>query len=118
MSELFKIASIDKTDNSAKAIILLDVSHPIFKGHFPGQPVVPGVCMMQMVEILLQRILNQPVSINKASTIKFLSVIDPSRNPEINLDLDYSIEQNNTIKITAKISKDEVVFFKFKGEGR
>ena len=27
----------------------LESSHDIFKGHFPGNPVLPGVCQVEMV---------------------------------------------------------------------
>ncbi|MEP7278535.1 MAG: 3-hydroxyacyl-ACP dehydratase, partial [Bacteroidota bacterium] len=37
-----------------RAILKINPDHAIFKGHFPGQPVVPGVCMMQIVKELME----------------------------------------------------------------
>lgn len=116
MGDLFKIKSIEKTDQSANAVIELDESHEIFKGHFPAHPVVPGVCMMQMVEKTLNTVLQREIFLNKASVIKFLAFIDPGKNPEVELQLNYTTE-DNLVKVNAQISKDELVFFKFKGEG-
>ena len=27
--------------------VRLDASHPVYRGHFPGHPVLPGVCPLQ-----------------------------------------------------------------------
>lgn len=29
--------------------VRLDAAHPIYAGHFPGNPVLPGVCTLQIV---------------------------------------------------------------------
>ena len=29
--------------------VRLDASHPVYRGHFPGHPVLPGVCTLQLV---------------------------------------------------------------------
>ena len=30
--------------------VMLNPQHAIYNGHFPQQPVVPGVCMLQMIK--------------------------------------------------------------------
>ena len=34
--------------NTYLCTLTLNAEHPIFKGHFPNNPVTPGVCMMQI----------------------------------------------------------------------
>ena len=29
--------------------VRLDASHQVFRGHFPGHPMLPGVCTLQLV---------------------------------------------------------------------
>ena len=29
--------------------VRLDAAHPVYAGHFPGNPVLPGVCTLQIV---------------------------------------------------------------------
>ena len=38
--------------NTYLCTLTLNAEHPIFKGHFPNNPVTPGVCMMQIVKNL------------------------------------------------------------------
>ena len=33
--------------------VILNPDHLIYKAHFPGQPVTPGVCILQMLQELL-----------------------------------------------------------------
>ena len=35
--------------------VRLDASHPVYRGHFPGHPVLPGVCTLQLVRECLHR---------------------------------------------------------------
>ena len=41
--------------------IKLNPKHEIFKGHFPGQPVTPGVVLIQMTTELTQNTIEQNV---------------------------------------------------------
>ena len=36
-------------------------SHPVFAGHFPGHPIVPGACLVQIAEDLTARLTAHPV---------------------------------------------------------
>ena len=44
LGTLFHIINLDVTGADLSARIELDATHPIFEGHFPGRPILPGVC--------------------------------------------------------------------------
>ena len=44
----YSVKEFNFTDNQLKAIIELNPAHDVFKGHFPNNPVTPGVCMLQV----------------------------------------------------------------------
>ena len=44
--------------NKLSAMIRLNPSHEIFKGHFPGNPILPGVCVVQILKEILMYQLN------------------------------------------------------------
>jgi len=108
----FDILQID--DNTATTTLRLNAEHRIFDGHFPGQPVVPGVCMMQMVKEVLEDILVSRLKLVKAGDMKFLAVINPKENNIVELELKFTPE-GSEIKTEARIYKEAIVFFKFKG---
>ena len=57
--------------------IVLNPDHLIYKAHFPGQPVTPGVCIIQMIQELLSEYKGMPLFINKIKNAKFISMMSP-----------------------------------------
>lgn len=39
----------EREDGKREIEIELNPGHALYQGHFPGQPVVPGVCTLQMI---------------------------------------------------------------------
>lgn len=99
LKDFYTIASCEeKTENAYLAKIILNPEHPIFRGHFPGNPVTPGVCMMQIVKELSEHITQQNLTLSSASNIKFMAIIDPEETPELMLDLAIS-ETEDGLKV-------------------
>ena len=94
--------------------ILWNAQHPVFEGHFPGRPVVPGVCMMQTITELLERAVGRKMIVKKAGTMKFLNMIDPGVNPQAEIRLQHKV-QDNELKVTAAIKFEALTFMKFQG---
>ena len=67
---LYETIAVDATG----ATIRLLPESPVYQGHFPGYPITPGVCL---VEIALE--LMGPVRLVGAKNIKFTSPIIPAR---------------------------------------
>ncbi|HEV2479319.1 MAG TPA: hypothetical protein VGS79_06635 [Puia sp.] len=86
LNDLYSIekwSASDTTAGEVRAVLVLNATHPIFAAHFPGQPVVPGACQLQMVEELLSHFLDAEFRLVNAGQLKFLTPIDPRRNPRI-----------------------------------
>lgn len=65
--------------------------HPdcfIYQAHFPGKPVTPGVCIIQMAKELLEDHLQQSLQLTTVKNVKFLSVISPLETPGLSCVLD------------------------------
>ena len=85
------------TGESIRAKFFVDSEREIFKGHFPGEPVLPGVytveCIAQTADILL-------LSMEKyAGTIPLFIGIN-------NVKFFRKIKPNDTIEINAKITME------------
>jgi 3-hydroxyacyl-[acyl-carrier-protein] dehydratase len=114
-NDLYIIKNIYGTGSSYEAVIELNEQHKIFDGHFPGQPVLPGACMLQMTRELLETFFEKPLQLVKADDIRFSAMVDPTVNKELTFSIQYKLAETAFININAKILKqDDTVCCKIK----
>jgi 3-hydroxyacyl-[acyl-carrier-protein] dehydratase len=111
----FLIAMLHIENDVIKATLELNEKHTIFDGHFPEKPVVPGVCMMQLVKEVTETALRKELRLTKAAEIKFLKIIDPNETRIIHIQLKYNTEEDGAIIFVASLFKDSLIYFKIKG---
>jgi 3-hydroxyacyl-[acyl-carrier-protein] dehydratase len=111
----FAISAISLDEGSVLASLGLNPAHKIFEGHFPQTPVVPGVCMMQMIKEILEDVIDHETRIVSVAHMKFLTVINPLQTSSIQLDLKYTARENKKMEIIASLFNEGIVYFKFKG---
>lgn len=117
LNDFYTIVDFIPAEGGAEAGLEINANHHIFEGHFPGQPVTPGVCMMQMIQELTENAVGRKLQLQKAAELKFLSIIDPQKNNQVRAKLEYkSVDEG--LQVSASIFKDELIHFKFKGSFR
>jgi len=86
---------------------------PIYKAHFPGHPITPGVCIVQMIQELLQVWLGREVNLVKAKNVKYLAIISPEEVCELSVSFTSIEEQpDGTLKVHAQVAGGETVYTK------
>lgn len=110
----YHIEAIEITGSEVKATLSINAAHIIFKGHFPSQPIVPGVCMVQMIKELLEMAVDHPTNLIQSAEIKFLAIIDPEKNNVVSAALQYSMAEDAALHVSAKIFNAELIHFKCK----
>lgn len=114
-NDIFGITGIEQTDNRITINVDINQHSEIFKGHFPGQPVVPGACMLQLVKDGLETALEKSVMLKKADQVKFISMLTPGDEQEISLTIDHKPIDENTIMVTAGLTSNGATCFKLRG---
>lgn len=104
------------TENPEKTIFKLQLiqNHEIYKGHFPGQAVVPGVVSMQIIKELCETTTGKKLQLEKASNVKFPAPIIPENNPIIEAEINCAPTNDNKYKVNAQIKSDDQVFLKLR----
>jgi 3-hydroxyacyl-[acyl-carrier-protein] dehydratase len=115
LNDFFIIDDLQTGDGSVRALLHLDIRHPIFGGHFPGRPVVPGACLLQLVQELAASINGGEVRLIKADHLKFIAPIDPVRNGTVEMLLTGKKTEPGEWQVTAEGSNAGAVCFRFKG---
>jgi len=95
--------------------IKLNPDHSIFKGHFPGQPVVPGVSYIEMIREIMEAVIKKKLYLKEASNIKFLSITNPLINSWLIFTFRLIIKEDNLITSRVSISSDAGIVIKFDG---
>jgi 3-hydroxyacyl-[acyl-carrier-protein] dehydratase len=113
-NDVFNIENLTHADGLIKADLSVNADSPIFEGHFPGQPVVPGACMLQVVKEVLEDALGYRIRLNKGDNLKFVGMIVPSADNAVTLELSYKVIDER-ISVNAKLSDGDRVCFKFQG---
>jgi len=111
---IFKVLDLALTDGKAEAELAVNGDSKIFIGHFPGQPVVPGACMLQLVKDVLETVLNSELRLKKAQQIKFMNVVVPG-DDQLQLSISFTNAGDNTFSVQANLTNNEAVCFKFQG---
>ncbi|HEY9001480.1 MAG TPA: hypothetical protein VIM89_09005 [Mucilaginibacter sp.] len=114
-NDLFSIEELTHENGVIKALLGINADCEILKGHFPGHPVVPGACMLQITKEVLERVLQITLQLKKADQLKFMTMIDPEVTSRIELDITYKQPEENNITVTAKLSNPDTIYFKLQG---
>lgn len=116
LPDLYQTISFEQTaDGKHQAVITVNPKHEIFNGHFPGNPVMPGVCMMQIIKELTERAIGSGLILSTMSNVKFMALINPDVNPELKLDLDISETPEGLVKVRNTTYLNETAALKFSG---
>lgn len=113
---LYTLTKINtESDSEFHYALSLDEHHEIFKGHFPGQPVLPGVSQLELLGAAIEEETKKKAELENAKSIKFLKIIDPTAVSGLNLKVNILDSSEEHIKVSALIDNVEGAFFKFKG---
>jgi 3-hydroxyacyl-[acyl-carrier-protein] dehydratase len=115
LTSIYKVVSSHSTNSGINARIAFNKDHVVFGGHFPGNPIVPGVVQVQILKDLLENTLHKKVFLNRVKSIKFLNVINPVETNNVHFEI--TIEHNSEIGIKVKciVKTENQIYMKFSG---
>lgn len=112
---LYTIRSMEGTGEILRVSIAIKRDHPVFDGHFPGNPVLPGVCTLQIEGELLSKYLDKRLMLIKSENIKFISPVIPTENTLLNYEINLSFKEENILSVKCTVTSNEVEVLKMKG---
>ena len=100
----YRIKNIVQDDNGTYAInVEILPGHPIYSGHFPGKPVVPGVCTLTIIKECLGEIYGRAIEFVSIKECKYISALLPEK--KIAITINATVE--DSVKLRATAIKDE-----------
>ena len=107
---LYTILSQQQEDGHHVFHLRLHPEWPIYKAHFPGHPITPGVCIVQTVQELLQRLMHRRLTLVPAKNVKYLAIISPEETTELTVTFSLIEEQpDGSLKLQAQVASGETL---------
>ncbi len=118
LGDFFTIQDKKEEENSVFFSVSLNPNHKVYKGHFPQMPVSPGVCNIQMIKECLQEQVGKKLLLKSILQVKFLSLIVPSMNENLRINMQITETGEKSYKVKATITNPEntTSFVDFRGE--
>lgn len=107
VAQFFTLEAGEKNGNSATYRCRIHPEAPVFKAHFPGFPVLPGVLTLKMVVDAInasQFFSTQTLTVQSIGNAKYLAVVNPQETQEVEISVALKAEKN----------ADEPAVFQFK----
>ena len=76
------ISRKDREDGSAVFEVRLNPQCSVYEGHFPGEPISPGVCNIEMIRECAELVAGRPLRIEEVSLCRFLKLVTPAAVPQ------------------------------------
>jgi 3-hydroxyacyl-[acyl-carrier-protein] dehydratase len=102
-----KIAISGIRDQQLSAEFCFPGNLDLFVGHFPGNPLLPGIVQIEMVKFTVEQALDHAYGIRSINRIKFTSLIHPEVPIHLSIRLTHSDDGlviNATLKTENKIA--------------
>jgi len=118
LNNLYTLSSVELSEamDRISAQVVLNAEHPLFSGHFPGNPILPGVCTVQIIREILENATGKEFMLTRADSIKYQGFISPVTTPEIHFDLAIKHIESTKTSCSATVSAAGNKLCSFRGE--
>lgn len=103
----------DGMSGTYKVAILEDCD--VYEGHFPGDPVCPGVCNIETIKECAIRLLGRDVRIRTIKQCRLTAVATPTVCPEVTITVCATPVADNAFNVVASVKDDNRIYMEFKG---
>jgi len=104
------------TANDAVYLCELKPDCDVYNGHFPGKPVSPGVCNIEMIRECTEMLVGRDLKIDTIKQCRLTAVASPSVCPKVDVKVSVAqIEGTDNYNVIASISDAERPYMELKG---
>ena len=115
LNDYYKVDSrVAEGDETIFGISLLP-EYCVYAGHFPGEPVSPGVCNIQMIKECAEQLAGKRFFLGYISQCRLSAMISPQKTPRLQMRMQLS-EVDGLYKVRAIVYDDTTTYIDFKGE--
>lgn len=111
-NDFFRIQAHDESESGFSYSIALNRDHFIYRAHFPGEPITPGVCIVQVATELLEEHYGFRLYLTDVVNAKFLEVINPTESNLLEYRFTKILRDADLLKVSVTVSHGECTYSK------
>lgn len=112
LDSLYSVTQSRKKEGGFEFDISLFPEHFIYKAHFPGEPITPGVCIIQIATELFSLAMDAPMSLYSAKNVKFLKIVSPSERTDFSFAFSKIVVEGDLLKFACVLSAENEIYAK------
>lgn len=102
----YTVSGKTRTGDEWTFAVSLDHECPVYKGHFPGKRVAPGVLILDMFRGCAERAVGERLRIAKVRKAKFMHIVDPKEFGHAEVRLTVSDSGSESFAVSASLLRD------------
>lgn len=111
----YRLLGTTPSDSGAVFRVALLPDCEVYRGHFPGHPVCPGVCNVELIRRCAERFVGQRLHIHTISQCRFTAIASPDLSLEVDVSLS-ATPASGKWQVVARVSSGGCVYVEYKGE--
>lgn len=92
------VSCASRADGGVSASFRFAADLPVFAGHFPGRPLVPGVFLIEAARLACERATGAPLRVSRVVKAKFLAEV----GPDSAVDLEAELSEDDDVGLTLR----------------
>ena len=116
IGNFFTIQETIQKEDATQYLTHLNPNHEIYNGHFPGDPICPGVCNVQTIRECAELETGKKLRIDTIQVCRFAALITPTNSPDLLITLKLEEKDGNYSAVAQITSPDETtLYLEYKG---
>lgn len=91
-------------DGGNEVVVRMNANHPVYQGHFPGNPITPGVLTMQMIRECAGWKIGHNLRFKSIKNCRLAAMVRPGDTLRLKMDIS---DDNGTVKMKATLTGAE-----------
>jgi 3-hydroxyacyl-[acyl-carrier-protein] dehydratase len=111
LSDYYTVNRQRNEGDTAVFEVSLNPASAVYRGHFPNQPVAPGVCNIQMIKECVERLTGRALRMSYLAQCRLTTLLTPQQYPDLQVRIRLLENSDTLVRAHTLIGQGEATFF-------
>ncbi|MDR2041497.1 MAG: beta-hydroxyacyl-ACP dehydratase [Tannerella sp.] len=118
LSDYYTVNSQRADGDTTVFEVSLNPASVVYGGHFPGMPVAPGVCNIQMIKECVERLTGRRLRMSYLAQCKLTTLLTPQQHPGLQVRIRLLENSDTMVRAQTLIGQGEATYFTLKFDAK